>query len=156
MLLLIDALNVAYWCGSPPALRLPIALLAGARAAGHDAELIFDASAPYRMVADAELHARLLRDVPWIAAVPSGQSADRWLLRRARDSDGAVISNDRFRDHRRRFRRLIDDPARLLPGQVLDDRIEVSALGLAIPLPATAEQACASLIRLMADIRTAR
>lgn len=154
MLLLIDALNVAYWCGNPPALRLPIALLAGARAAGHAAELIFDASAPHRMVDDAALLARLLPEVPAIMTVPSGQSADLWLLRRARDSGGAVISNDRFRDHRRRFRRLIDDPARRLSGRVLDDRIEVPALGLQVPLPVTAEQACVALLALPFDIRT--
>jgi len=145
MHLLIDALNVAYWCGTPPSLRLPLTLLAGARAAGHDAELVFDASAPYRLAAEADLYRALLQLPSRVTVVPSGRSADGVLLRQARLGGGSVISNDRYRDHRRRYRTLIDDPARLLSGSVRDDRIEVQALALLLPLPATALQALAAL-----------
>ena len=154
MQLLIDALNVAYWCGTPASLRLPIALLSGALAAGHQAELMFDASAPYRLPDEAALYAALLQCAPHVSVVPSGRTADALLLRKARATGGCVLSNDRYRDHRRRYRTLIDDPARLLPGRVREDRIEVPALTLSIPLPASAEQAWAELEALLADFRT--
>jgi len=155
MHLSIDALNIAYWCGSPPGLRLPIALLCGAIAAGHQAELIFDASTRYQLPDDAALYAALLRDAPQIVIeVASGRTADALLLRHARATGGSLISNDRYRDHRRRFRKLIDDPARLLPGFVRDDRIYVPALALEVPLPASSMLAWAELKALLIDIRT--
>lgn len=145
MPLLIDALNVAYWCGAPPGLRLPLAVLSGALAAGHAAELVFDASAPYQWRDDAEVWAQLLAG-PWpVTVVPSGRSADAVLLRMARDCGGCIVSNDRFRDYRRRFRRLIDDPLRLQRGAVRNDFIEVPGLGLHWPLPASAPLALAVL-----------
>ena len=154
MHLLIDALNVAYWCGTPPGLRLPIALLNGAIAAGHQAELVFDASAPYRLPDEAALYAALLQMAPWVCVVPSGRTADAMLLRKARATGGCIVSNDRYRDHRRRYRKLIDDPARLLPGWVREDCIQVPALALAIPLPVSAAQAFAELGAVLADFGT--
>lgn len=155
MHLSLDALNIAYWCGNPPDLRLPIALLRGAIAAGHQAELIFDASTRYRLPDDAALYAALLRDSPQIVIeVPSGRTADALLLRRARATGGGLISNDRYRDHRRRYRKLIDDPARLLPGFVRNDRIHIPALALEVPLPASSMLAWAGLNALLTDIRT--
>ncbi len=137
MVLLIDALNVSYWCGSPPTLRLPLGLLIGALVAGHDAQLVFDASAPYRLSADADAYRELLRYPSRVTVVASGRSADAVLLRQARSGGAIIISNDRYRDHRRRYRTLIDDAARLLTGRVQDDRIEVPTLALTVPLPAS-------------------
>lgn len=154
-MLLIDALNVAYWCGSPPSLRLPLTLLDGALAAGHDAWLIFDASAPYRLSDDASEYAELLASTARVTVVASGRPADIALLKQARDTGARLISNDRYRDHRRRFRRLIDDPARLLGGSVGDDRVRVPALSLAAPLPATTALAWVALSNRLAAIRTA-
>lgn len=155
MPLLIDALNVAYWCGTPPSLRLPLALLRGALDAGHDAQLVFDASAPYRLPDDAPCYAALLALTAYVTEVPSGRTADVTLLKRARDSGASIISNDRYRDHRRRFRRLIDDPARLLSGSVRDDQVLVPPLGLAAPLPSTTAQAWAALASRLPEIGTA-
>ena len=155
MHLSIDALNVAYWCGSPPALRLPVALLCGAISAGHQAELVFDASTRYRLQDEAALYAALLEAAPqFVFEVPSGRTADALLLRRARATGGSLISNDRYRDHRRRHRRLIDDPARLLSGWVRDDRIHVPALALDVPLPASSLQAWACLKAVLPDSGT--
>ncbi len=143
--LFVDASNVAYWCGQPPSLRLPIALIAGLLAAGHEAVLCFDASARHQLQDDAEYYERLIRLDRLAVEVPSGIPADRVLLRKANARNGAILSRDRFRDHRRRYRRLIDDPARVLAGQVRDDRLLLPALALDLPLPATTERAWALL-----------
>ncbi len=143
--LFVDALNVAYWCGQPPSLRLPITLIAGLLAAGHDALLCFDASARYQLKDDAEAYARLIELDRLALEVPSGIPADRVLLKKANTSNGAILSRDHFRNHRRRYRRLIDDPARVIAGYVRNDRLLLPALALDLPLPATTELAWALL-----------
>ncbi|GAC1629209.1 MAG: hypothetical protein NVS9B10_20080 [Nevskia sp.] len=146
----IDALNTAYWCSNPPSLRLPLTLLAALLAEGREATLYFDASARYRLRPDETArYAQLLRHARRAIEVPSGRPADRVLLQQARAADAAILSRDRFRDHRRRFRRLIDDPARLFAGTVHDDRVHIPALALAIPLPATVDAAWARLEALL-------
>ncbi|WP_293371861.1 hypothetical protein [Nevskia sp.] len=133
-LILIDALNVAYWCGAPPSLRLPISLLTGLQRAGHHALLYFDASAPYRLSDEGALYQRLITNTELTVVAPSGRTADALLLRHARTHGARIVSNDRFRDHRRRFRKLIDDPVRLFGGSVLEDRLRVPMLGLDVAL----------------------
>lgn len=141
----IDALNVAYWCGQPPSLRLPITLIAGLLAAGHEALLCFDASARYQLKDDAEAYAQLIQPEGLAFEVPSGIPADRVLLKKANASHGVILSRDHFRNHRRRYRRLIDDPARVIAGYVRNDRLLLPALALDLPLPATTELAWALL-----------
>lgn len=137
--ILIDALNVAYWCGKPPSLRLPIGLLGGLLAQGHQALLYFDASAHYQLPHEAELYQRLIQQQPaHCIEVPSGRTADGVMLRHATASGACIVSRDRYRDYRSRYRKLIDDPARLLPGAVANDRLLVPALALDAALPATA------------------
>ena len=143
--LLIDALNVAYWCGSPPSLRLPLSLLLALRQRGEAAVLMFDASARYHFKAESDAYAELLGVHGLAVEVPSGRPADRELLRRATKTGACIISRDRFRDHRRRHRKLIDDPARCLAGRVRDDRIEVDAIGLAAPIVSSPGQALSAL-----------
>lgn len=139
--LFIDALNVAYWCGAPPSLRLPLSLLAGALAQGYPAVLCFDANAPYLFADEAQIYGLLRQHAQHCVEAPAGKDADRLMLRQARDSQGCVISRDKYRDHRRKYRRLIDDPARLLPGEVRNDRLRVPALELDVPLASSAESA---------------
>ena len=141
--LLIDAMNLAYWCGAPPSLRVPLSLLAYCVGAGIDARLYFDASAVHRLPADErDLYGRLLHEhADRAGAVPSGRSADGVMLRDARRSGACIISRDRYRDHRRRYRKLIDDRTRLLPGHVAADLIHVAALDLHAPLAETAAAA---------------
>lgn len=143
--LLVDALNVAYWCGQPPSLRLPITLIAGLLAAGHEARLCFDASARHQLRDDAGHYLLLIGRDALAFEVPSGIPADRVLLRQATARNGIVVSRDRFRDHRRRHRRLIDDPARLIAGHVHDDRLLLPALALDLALPPTTAEAWALL-----------
>lgn len=138
---LIDALNVAYWCGAPPSLRLPLALLHQLLADGHSAELIFDASARYPLAAERSIYQPLLQQRAHCIEVPSGRTADGVLLREARKRGACIISRDRFRDHRRRYRKLIDDDTRLLAGFVANDLLQVPALGLSAALATTAEAA---------------
>jgi hypothetical protein len=130
----IDALNVAYWIGDPPSLRVPIALIRHLLAAGHHAVLYFDASARYRLRDEGALYEALLKDSQHCVEVPSGKPADRVLLRDAAAKGACVVSRDKFRDHRRRRRKLIDDPARLISGTVSNNRVLVPALGLDVAL----------------------
>lgn len=147
----IDALNVAYWCGTPPSLRFPLALLTHLLAHGHETILYFDASARHRLGDEAGLYALLMR-LPGLAVeVPSGRSADRGMLRQATSAGGCVISRDRYRDHRTRYRKLIDDPNRLIPGTVAEDRLRLPLLSLDVPLPASTQEAYAQLQLLMAS-----
>jgi hypothetical protein len=134
-LLLIDALNVAYWRGAPPSLRLPLALAAGLHERGRPARMIFDASTPFRLPAHERVAFHRLLEQPALAvAVASGVPADRQLLRLARRSGAAIISRDRFREHRARYRRLIDDPARVLGGHIAEDAFFLPGLNLVLPL----------------------
>ena len=139
--ILIDALNVAYWCGDPPSLRLPLALVAALLERRVPVRLYFDASARYRLVADAGLYAQLLQQTPIFIEVPSGRRADGEMLRYARTHGACMVSRDRFRDYRSRYRRLIDDPARRIEGAVEEEALRLPALGLRVPVPASAQEA---------------
>ena len=142
---LIDALNVAWWCGAPPSLRLPVTLLAALLRRGDRAWLYFDASAPHRFAHERGEYDALISMTDHVLVAPSGTPADRLLLRHARDRSARIVSRDRFRDHRRRFRRLIDDPARVLGGAVESDRGCVQGLGIEAPLPVSSRLALDAL-----------
>lgn len=131
---LIDGLNVAYWLGRPPSLRLPLAVAKALHRRGHAAQLVFDASAPYKLPPDErDAYAALLASGRAMET-PSGVPADRQLLRLARAGGAAIISRDRFRNHRARYRRLIDDPERLFDGYVEAGTVKIPALGIDAPL----------------------
>lgn len=138
----VDALNVAYWCGPPADLRLPLVLAGALRARGIHVCLVFDASAPHRFAHQAATYARLQRDgADWQMVVPAGRRADGELLRRARATGGCIVSRDRFRDFRSRYRRLIDDPQRVFAGGVVEGRLQVPSLSVDAALHLDAEQA---------------
>jgi len=150
-LLFIDALNVAYWCGNPPSLRVPMTLLAHRLELQQPAILYFDASAPHRLAKDeADLYAQLRQSSGHVVEVPSGVPADRVLLQHARSAGACILSRDKFGDHRRRFRKLIDDPTRMFTGYVRDNRVQVPVCALDIPLAVTADAAWVQLQRLIA------
>ena len=143
--LLVDALNVAYWCGEPPQLRLPLSLAAGLQARGQAAVLYFDANARHCLAADAETYLQLLQHPRLCAEAPSGKRADGLMLKQARDSGASIVSRDRFRDHRKRYRRLIDDPGRVFSGFVKDERLFIEGLQLDLPLWPSSPEASAAL-----------
>lgn len=130
----IDALNLAYWCGPPAGLRIPATALIALLSRGRRATLYFDASAPYRIPTEIELYRRFLQRADRCVEVPAGRPADRMILRLATTARGCVLSRDRYRDHRRRYRRLIDDADRLVSGYIQNDRLQVPGLGLDVPL----------------------
>ncbi|MEN8821632.1 MAG: hypothetical protein ABF271_11055 [Abyssibacter sp.] len=141
----MDALNVAYWCGSPPTLRLPLGLAIGLLGQGYRVGLIFDASARYQMPASEHaVYGQLLQYPALALQVPSGSSADRQLLTQAKTLQAAVISRDRFRQHRPKFRSIVGSPTRSLSGGVLGDQIHLPQLGFSGLLPADIEQAWAA------------
>ena len=148
--ILLDAQNIAWWRGAPPSLRLPLALMAALLEAGDEVLAVFDASARHQLAPERETYEALLRHPRHFVEVPSGRRADGELLRRARAGGGLIVSRDRYRDHRRRYRKLIDDPARLLAGHVHEDRVLVPLLGVAAELPATAGGAWQRLAPLLA------
>ncbi|WP_428311798.1 NYN domain-containing protein [Hydrocarboniphaga sp.] len=145
----IDALNLAYWCGMPPSLRFPLALMRQLLANGDQAFLYFDASARHALKHEGEIYQQLLQYPRPCIEVPAGRTADGVMLRYARIGGASIVSRDRYRDYRSRFRKLIDDPTRLLPGFVADDLLQVPALELAAPVPATAELAWQQLQPLL-------
>jgi hypothetical protein len=141
----IDALNLAYWSGHPPSLRMPLALMGHLLAAGHAVMGYFDASARYRLQDEAGLYERLLQYPRHFVEVPSGRTADGVMLRLATASGGCIISRDKYRDHRRRYRRLIDDPSRLMAGTLEDGQLLLPSLAIRMPLPSSLEEARARL-----------
>ena len=146
---LIDALNVAWWCGDPPTLRLPVALLVELVNRGTPACLYFDASAPHQLAHERADYDALFTFPDLVVQAPIGRTADSLLLRHARHRDALIVSRDRFRDHRARYRRIIDDPARVIGGLVEPDVLRVPGLGLAALLPATSGDAVDALRRLV-------
>ena len=148
-LIYVDALNVAYWRGNPPSLRMPVTLLAQLIADGYQVLIYFDASARYRLGDEAGLYERLMQHSRFCIEVPSGKSADAVMLRQANTNGARVLSKDKYRDHRRRYRRLIDDPARLMSGGVREGRLRVPALSLDVALPSSAEEALTQLESLL-------
>lgn len=145
--ILVDALNVAFWCGSPASLRLPIALLYALLAKQQPAQLYFDASTPYQLdPEELEIYVALLAQVAWSYQAPSGTSADSILLQHARRHNACIVSRDRFRDHRKRYRKLINEPGRVVSGWVEQDVLQVPDLSCAAPLAATTRAAWQLLI----------
>jgi len=141
----IDGLNLAYWRGQQPSLRVPLALLTQLLEEGRDVVLYFDANARHRLGDEAGLYLQLLERSRFCVEVPSGKRADGLMLRAATACGGCVVSRDKYRDYRKKFRRLIDDPARLLAGGVRQDRLRVPGLSVDMALPATASEAWARL-----------
>jgi hypothetical protein len=148
---LIDALNVAWWCGDPPTLRLPVALLVELLNRGTPAYLYFDASAPYQLAHERADYDALFEFPELAVRAPIGRTADGLLLRHARDRGALIVSRDRFRDHRARYRRIIDDPARVVGGFVEPEVLRVPDLGLAALPPARSGDAIDALRRLIAS-----
>ncbi|MGH8432560.1 MAG: NYN domain-containing protein, partial [Solimonas sp.] len=146
----IDALNVAYWCGDPPSLRMPMTVMTHLLTAGHQALLYFDASARYRLGSEAGLYERLAQHPRYVIEVPSGSAADAVMLRHATSSGACILSRDQYRDYRKRYRRLIDDPTRLMAGTVEQDRLLVPFLALDMALPASVHEAWEQLESLLA------
>lgn len=146
---LIDALNVAFWAGAPPSLRVPLAIAKALIARGRDVRLVFDASTPHRL-ADEERAAydRLMAVIPCALQVPSGHSADRWLLQAAKATGGVIVSRDHFRQHRRGYVSIIHNPARRLDGWVAADGVRVPGLHLMEALPESAYSTVTDLARL--------
>jgi len=138
---LLDGLNIAYWGGNPPSLRVPLSLLAALRRQGDDVQAFFDASAPHRFAAEAPAYVRLRAQAAICCEMPSGRSADGALLRVARASGACIVSRDHYGDHRRRYRKLIDEPGRLLTGFVKDGMLHLPATGLQVPLAVSAAEA---------------
>ena len=129
---------------------MPLALAEHLLAQGHRTTLYFDASARHKLGSEAELYAELMRHPMLCVEVPKGIPADREMLRQANRQSACIVSRDKFRDHRKRYRRLIDDPARLFSGAVSNDRLLIPNLCIDIALPGSAVAAWSTLQPLLA------
>lgn len=147
--ILIDALNLAYWCGPPPTLRVPLTVMIALLERRQRTVLYFDASARHRLAHEIEVYEHLLTHPSSVTAVRSGVPADRALLREAGKQGACIVSRDRYADHRRRHRRLIDDPTRLIPGTIAADRVQLPRLSLDVPLPVSTAAAWVQLRPLL-------
>ncbi len=147
----IDGLNLAYWCGAPPTLRVPLAAWSAVLSRGATARLVFDASTPYQLPeAEQVVYAQMLADAPQqVLQVPGGESADGHLLALAKSSGGAILSRDRFREYRRGWRVV---RRRRYAGVVAQDQLLLPELELQAPLEASAHAAWLALrARLQED-----
>ncbi len=111
--------------------------------------LYFDANTRYRLGEESELYERLLAHPRLCVEVPSGKRADGLMLRAATACGGIVVSRDKYRDYRKKHRRLIDDPARLLGGGVRQGQLRVSGLEIDTALPASTQEAWEGLEPLL-------
>lgn len=136
---MLDGLNLAYWAGLPPSLRVPLGLLAALLERGDRPVAVFDASARHQLPPDEQRCYAALLQSPLAIQVPSGESADGHLLKLAVDAGACVISRDRFREFRRKYRAVTRNPDRRLDGIVRDDQIVVPGADLVAGLPASAE-----------------
>ena len=124
--------------------------MAGLLEQGRPARLCFDASARHRLGDEAGIYDQLSGFPHAVTEVPSGRRADGELLRQARATAACIVSRDRFRDYRSRYRKLIDDPTRLFGGYVQEDRLQVPALEFCCPLHASAQAAWDALRPMLA------
>ncbi len=145
----IDALNLAYWDSRVPSLRVPMTLMAQLLAQGHEARLYFDASARHRFPSELSIYEQLMQHPQHCIEVAAGRTADGLLLRDARATGASLITRDHFADHRRRYRKLIDDPTRRLSGWVEQGQLCVPGLMLEVLLPLTALEAWQALAPLL-------
>ena len=137
----LDGMNLAYWAGLPPSLRVPLGLMAALLARGDRPFAVFDANARYQLPPDEQPCYAVLLQSPLATEVPSGDSADGHLLKLAVDAAACVISRDRFREFRRKYRSVTRNPYRRLDGTVRDDQIFVPGAHLVASLPASADLA---------------
>lgn len=137
----VDALNVAYWCGDPPSLRIPLSLMSGLLAGGYSVILFFDASARSRLAHEEVVYAQLLQHPVFFIEAPVQKTADEVMLRHATATGACIVTKDLYRDHRKRYRKLIKAPGRLLAGLVQDDRVRIPAWALELPLASSANEA---------------
>lgn len=135
----LDGMNLAYWAGLPPSLRVPLGLMAALLARGERPFAVFDASARYQLPPNEQPCYAALLQSPWATEVPSGDSADGHLLKLAVDAGACVISRDRFREFRRKYRAVTRNPDRKLDGTVHDDQIFVPGADLVASLPESAD-----------------
>lgn len=136
----LDGLNLAYWAGLPPTLRVPLGVMAALLERGDRPHAVFDASTQYQLPPDEQLCYAALLESPFATQVPSGESADGYLLAMAVNAGACVISRDRFREFRRKYRAVTRNPNRRLDGTVRDDQIFVPGADLVADLPVSAEQ----------------
>ncbi|WP_420004054.1 NYN domain-containing protein [Arenibacterium sp. LLYu02] len=122
-LAIIDGSNLIYWRDEACSLEPVQDAIATLRKAGYLPCVIFDANAGY-LVADRYLDGgafakRLGLSEQNAHVVPRGQPADPFILQLARESDGIVISRDRFRDWMEAFPQETE-PDRVAPGGYRD------------------------------------
>ena len=122
----IDGSNVMYWQGGVPMIETVRDVVQDIRTRGFLVHVVFDANAGY-LFADGfrgeKAISRLLGlTVDQVTVVDSGTPADPHILQMAREADGVVISNDRYRDWTSEFPE-VNTPGHLVNGDFRNGRL---------------------------------
>ena len=114
---IIDGSNVMHWKEGPPDLATVSEVLAGLKARGLSAGVVFDANAGYKLKGryqdDPELAAKLNLPASQVLVVPKGTVADPIIVQTAADLGARIVTNDRYRDWATQF------PQSATPGHLI-------------------------------------
>lgn len=98
----VDGSNVAYnGEAGPPRLSNITRMCDKLTGEGYEPIVLVDAALRHQ-IDDAARYEELVHD-GHIRQAPAGTDADYFILSLAREMDGAIVSNDRFKDHRTAF-----------------------------------------------------
>ena len=117
--IVVDGSNVLHWREGVPDLSTVRDVVRRLKRLGYRPAVVFDANVGYRIedryLDDSALAARLGLPRKRVIVVPRGTPADPTILKAARDVQGRVLSNDRFRDWSESFPE-VRDPGYVLTG----------------------------------------
>jgi Zc3h12a-like Ribonuclease NYN domain len=129
--ILIDGSNVMYWNDNKPSLAPLIAVIREADALGLAPNVVFDASAGWRLFGkylhDRDFSRILGLRVDQVLVVPKGTQADPFLLETAQEFGARIVTNDRYRDWADRFPQ-VARPGALIRGGMRDGQLWLNGL----------------------------
>lgn len=123
MKVIVDASNVAhYGRGKDDKPRLDYIILAAEALKGLGYEPVLIADASLRHEIDLKEEFNQLLDKNFIKQVPSGTTADHYILKMAEEEDAKILSNDIFREYNDEF---LDISSRRIPYNFKNDEIKI-------------------------------
>jgi hypothetical protein len=122
---MVDASNVAHFGrkkDAKPSLDYIIKAADALKKLGYQPLLIADASLRHEIDKKEEFNQLLDKDV--VKQVPSGTTADHYILKMAEDEDAKILSNDVFREYNDEFQ---DISSRRIPYKFIDGNITIGS-----------------------------
>ncbi|MEN3113201.1 hypothetical protein ACFONG_15105 [Uliginosibacterium paludis] len=132
----VDGMNVAHWSKTLSVTNV-IALALALVSQGGKVVVIFDASASGKFKGrDNALYQQYLKEDSFeFFEVPGKMRADDFLLLRANNTGGFIVSNDQFRDYGEKYP-WVSDQSRLIKGMVIAGHLAIPSLDIDIDLNA--------------------